>query len=347
MASGGQISQSSRAGGVDRVRVGGGSAPRVENGAARELSEIQRARVIAAMFDAATARGVASVTVADVVERAGVSRRTFYELFSDSDDCFRVAFECALASATTRVLSAYEAQDGWRGRVRAGLVALLGFLDEEPVAGRVLIVESAGGGTAVLERRSEVIQKLTSAIGEMEGEAQTPPPPLMTEGVVRGVLAVIHSRLAEHDQNHDKESLVTLVKPLMGMIVLTHLGQAAARRELRRPSPEPVRVEHPEQLGVDHFKDTGLRLTYRTVRVLAAIAEHPGASNRLIAASSDIKDQGQISKLLTRLQRAGMITNNGPPPGNGAPNSWTLTTNGHQIIATLNTHTTHHAEGAL
>ena len=48
-----------------------------------------------------------------------------------------------------------------------------------------------------------------------------------------------------------------------------------------------------------------MRLTYRTVRVLMATAEHPGASNRLIADTPEITDQGQISKLLGRLQRAG------------------------------------------
>lgn len=82
-----------------------------------------------------------------------------------------------------------------------------------------------------------------------------------------------------------------------------------------------------------------MRLTYRTVRVLMAIAEHPGASNRLIAEIAEITDQGQISKLLGRLQRAGMLTNSGLGPGTGAPNAWTLTPSGRQVADSIRTHT--------
>lgn len=82
-----------------------------------------------------------------------------------------------------------------------------------------------------------------------------------------------------------------------------------------------------------------MRLTYRTVRVLTAIGESPGASNRLIADTAEIGDQGQISKLLARLQRVGMVTNTEATPGKGALNSWTLTTRGAQVVETIRAHT--------
>ena len=78
-----------------------------------------------------------------------------------------------------------------------------------------------------------------------------------------------------------------------------------------------------------------MRLTYRTVRVLMAVAEHPGASNRQVGVASGMNDQGQISKLLSRLHRLGLIANDGIGPAKGAPNAWTLTTKGHAIHATI------------
>lgn len=54
-----------------------------------------------------------------------------------------------------------------------------------------------------------------------------------------------------------------------------------------------------------------MRLTHRTVRVLMVIAERPGASNREVAERSGISDQGQISKLLTRLARLKLVENTG------------------------------------
>lgn len=74
-----------------------------------------------------------------------------------------------------------------------------------------------------------------------------------------------------------------------------------------------------------------MRLTYRTVQVLIVIAAKPGASNREIADRSGISDQGQISKLLTRLQRLELVENRGEGQPKGAPNAWHLTERGARV----------------
>jgi DNA-binding MarR family transcriptional regulator len=74
-----------------------------------------------------------------------------------------------------------------------------------------------------------------------------------------------------------------------------------------------------------------MRLTYRTVRVLMAIAEHPGSSNRVIADAAEVLDQGQMSKLLARLQQISLIKNTGSGPVRGQPNAWTLTDKGWRV----------------
>jgi DNA-binding MarR family transcriptional regulator len=74
-----------------------------------------------------------------------------------------------------------------------------------------------------------------------------------------------------------------------------------------------------------------MRLTYRTVRVLTFIGEHPGASNREIAEGAGIADQGQISKLLTRLERLQLVHNIGEGQIMGSSNEWYLTDRGGQV----------------
>jgi AcrR family transcriptional regulator len=309
------------------------------------------------MFDMVYEWGASSVTVAHIVQRAGVSRRTFYELFDDREDCFLAAFERALAYASERVLSAYEAQRGWRERIRAALIALLSFFDEEPVIGRLLIVDSFGEAVT-FARRGEVIAKLTSAIEQgrtlkgtphgvaqagARGKASLMPPSFTGEGLVGGVLTAIQSRLV----GDNRESLVELANPLMSMIVLPYLGASAARGELERPVPVCSAGARVEPLLSDPFKDAGMRLTYRTVRVLTAVADHPGASNRLVADTAEISDQGQISKLLTRLERVGVIANTGLGPGQGAPNAWTLTANGRHVVNSISAHTADSEHGGV
>lgn len=82
-----------------------------------------------------------------------------------------------------------------------------------------------------------------------------------------------------------------------------------------------------------------MRITYRTVRVLMVIAEHPDASNRQIAAGAGITDQGQVSKLLARLEHLGLIYNRGLGPVKGAPNAWQLTARGRAVEGAIRVRT--------
>src|ERR1700726_1291757 len=110
------------------VRASGARGRGAADGLARaRIVQIQRARILAATFDVVCERGGGGVSVADIGERPGVSRRTFYESFSDREDCFLAAFEDALATAREAVLPAYRAEGKWHERIRAGLVALLRF----------------------------------------------------------------------------------------------------------------------------------------------------------------------------------------------------------------------------
>lgn len=317
------------------ARVRSARAAQAHDGVLRvQLADLQRARLIGAMFDVASQRGASSVSVARVVERSGVSRRTFYEHFSDREDCLLAAFERALTLASQRVVPAYDAAKGWREGIRSGLLAFLSFCDEQPSAARMLICESQASGPRVAKRRAEVLAALTRIVdqGRGEGKAQSVSP-LAAEGTVGGALSVIQARLFEAEHR----PLSSLTSELMSMIVMPYLGAAAARRELERTVPVPASAWRDGELLSDPFKDAGMRLTYRTVRVLVAITQHPGGSNRVIGETAGITDQGQTSKLLARLEGLGLIENtsgNDHQP-TGEPNVWRLTQRGEEIERTL------------
>jgi AcrR family transcriptional regulator len=278
-------------------------------------------------------RGAGTVTVAHIVARSGVSRRTFYELFADREDCLLAALDQAITRATAAVLPAYDPTQRWPARIRSALVALLGFMDEEPALARLCVVESLGAGPRALERRARIATTLIAAVDEgralVKGGRQ--PPPLTAEGVVGAVLAILHTRLLDAGE----ESLSQLTGPLMGAIVLPYLGQPAAEKELHKPAPPLNKKTSPARR--DPLDGLDMRLTYRTVRVLVAIAAVPGASNRQVASEAGIEDQGQISKLLGRLQNLGLIQNTGAGQVKGAPNAWTLTARGEEVERSLRT----------
>jgi AcrR family transcriptional regulator len=291
------------------------------------VTEIQRVRILMAMAEVAAERGAGQASVAHIVSRAGVSRRTFYDLFEDREDCFLATFDEVVARASVTVLAAYREHEKWCERIRAGLLALLVFFDEEPALARLCVVEALAAGPPALERRGEVVGQLVRAVDE--GRSERPAraleaPPLAAEGAVGAVFAVIHARLVEGGP----EPLTSLLGSLMSAIVMPFQGGAAAQKELHRPAPS-LKINPARHYG-DPLEGLEMRITYRTVRVLIAIASVPGASNRQIAAAG-IQDQGQVSKLLTRLEHLGLIHNEGVGPVKGAPNAWTLTPKGQRV----------------
>jgi AcrR family transcriptional regulator len=287
--------------------------------------------MLAAAVEAVEEVGYARMTVAQVISRARVSRKTFYDVFTDREDCFLCAFDQALDQASVLAREACEQEPGWAEGVRSGLARLLAFMDDEPRLAKLCIVEALGAGERVLERRARALQEFASVIdrGRSVATATSEPPDVTAEGVVGAIFSVLHARVLEGGE----DPLADLLGPLMSMIVLPYLGPRAARRELSRPPLEISRDGHPPAVAKarDPLEGLNMRLTYRTVRVLVVISEHPGASNREIAEASGIVDQGQISKLLARLARLDLIENVGEGQERGASNAWHLTARGEQV----------------
>jgi AcrR family transcriptional regulator/DNA-binding MarR family transcriptional regulator len=300
------------------------------------FSEAQRARILGAAYEIMAEHGFASTTVAPIVARARVSRKTFYTMFGSFEDCYVAVLDDALARIGRVAAGAYAGPGSWCQRLRAALAATLAFLDDEPMLTSVLFLDApAVVAPAALARRREVLKRLEAAVEEGRSEArpERAVPSLTAEGLVGGAIAVVQARVRERPRGH----LLDLTSPLTAMLVLAYLGPAAAAREQRRappqaaPPPAPVHPRHPPmQLG-----RVGMRLTYRTLRVLQAIAAHPGARNRDIAAAADVSDPGQISRLLSRLQGLGLVQNTGSGAGRGGANSWRLTSAGEALEATM------------
>jgi AcrR family transcriptional regulator len=287
------------------------------------------------MAEAMAERGAAgsTVTVADVIARAGVSSATFHEAFADRDAILLAAFDLGVLRARKVVAPAYDAEPRWLDAIKAGLVVFLRFLEDEPAMGWLLVVYATSGGEQVLLRRAEVLSALATAIdrGRLERSAEKPQlPEVIAEGVVGAVLAVLQNRLLSDEPS----GLIDLFGSLVSIIALPYLGAGVARRELTRPLPRIRSVAGGEPNGAGRSVEHGgdVRLTYRTACVLRAIADYPGASNREVADRAGVVDQGQISKLLNRLEARGLIVKTGAGRMRGAPNSWSLTELGDLVL---------------
>ena len=318
-----------------------------------QVAEIQRSRLLAAGVRAVDELGWANTTVADIVARSRISRRTFYETFANREECLSAVLEDILGVIAGELAVAGLDGLAWRERVRQGLWTILAFFDREPVLARVCVVQAMSGSPGVLARREEVLGRLVAVVDEGRRSSRaTRCTALTAEGLVGAAFGIVYARLLKGQ----RQPLTELLGELMGMIVLPYLGPAAARREQDAPVPRAVtprsaqRAVWPKRAVSDPLESVPMRLTYRTSRVLESVAEltvgGEAPSNREVGDYAGIQDPGQVSKLLRRLERLGLLANSGLGHAKGEPNAWSLTGKGEQVARSIRMHSRCEGEAA-
>lgn len=168
------------------------------------VAESQRERLLVAMADATAAKGYANVAVADVIERAGVSRRSFYEHFANKEECFLGAYDAGVEALLAAIAEAEAAAAGPLAGARAGTEVYLQLLADNPAFARTFLIEVLGAGPAALERRDAVHQRFAdrlaeahAAIAEQLGPSAklSPPAPYIFRAAVGAIHELVIDRL--------------------------------------------------------------------------------------------------------------------------------------------------------
>ena len=129
----------------------------------------QRTRLLEAVGRAVAHKGYAAATIEDIVRDAGVSKKTFYEHFSDKLGCFLAAYEAASDELLAHVRAAQEAAgEDWLARTRAGIHAYLRWLAAEPELARVFLIEIAAAGPDALELRERMRDRYAQHMRELQ-----------------------------------------------------------------------------------------------------------------------------------------------------------------------------------
>jgi AcrR family transcriptional regulator len=194
------------------------------------VKAVQHQRLLAAMVNAVTEIGYNTLTVQNVLTRAGISRPTFYEQFDDKEDCFLAAFDASAARMRERIDAAVaDAGPSWRDRLRGGLAELLRFAAEESEEARTVIVEARASSPAGLRRRDELLDRFAACIDALVREdLDSTPSAIAAAGVVGGIESVLYARL----QKDKIEELDGLLPSLMYFAVLAYAGRETAGDEL-------------------------------------------------------------------------------------------------------------------
>ncbi|HEY1687563.1 MAG TPA: hypothetical protein VGF95_01740 [Solirubrobacteraceae bacterium] len=229
----------------------------------------------------------------------------------------------------------------WSERVRIGLWTILCLAESDPTLARACLIESQRAGEVVQREHKRLIRRLTGIVdeGRCVDSRTLLASGLTAEALVGAASSVIAARLASRGSGA-KTEVRGLLGELMAMIVLPYQGPVAARREIKRALPPDPLASTVEAGVADPLAGLAMRLTYRTARVLQALAEltasGSGASNRQISDHAGIADAGQTSKLLWRLAQHKLLENTAEDNlPRGEANNWRLTATGRELLRSI------------
>jgi AcrR family transcriptional regulator len=205
--------------------------PRGRHGLPPEVvARSQRDRLLEATMRVVAAKGYAATTVADLTKEAGVSRTTFYALFDDKEACFLAAYDNAVDLLVRRISSAYEGEERWPDRARAGLATLLEALAAEPAQARLALVDVAAAGPAAQRRFRAAVQRLTPFFDE--GRDFAPGGRALPANVSRMAAGAVVGLIADELVAGRPDQLPSLLSDLLFATLVPYLGPDAAAREV-------------------------------------------------------------------------------------------------------------------
>jgi AcrR family transcriptional regulator len=209
--------------------------PRGRHGLPPEVvTRSQRDRLLEATMRIVAEKGYAATTVADLTKEAGISRTTFYELFADKEACFLAAYDNAVDVLVRQISVAYEAQERWPDRARAGLATLLEALAAEPEQARLALVDVAAAGPAAQRRLRAAVQRLTPFFDE--GRDFAPGGRALPANVSRMAAGAVVGLIADELVAGRADKLPSLLSDVLFATLVPYLGPDAAAREVGEES---------------------------------------------------------------------------------------------------------------
>jgi AcrR family transcriptional regulator len=196
----------------------------------------QRERLREAMVRVAADKGYAASTVTEVIEAAGISRATFYELFDDKEECFLEAYDAVIDVLVAHVSSAYAAvsEEPWPVRIEAALRALVELLAAEADIARMAMVEVIAAGDRARERYRAALGRFIPLLEEgrdFSGRAGLP------ADTARFAIGGATSMIFDEIRAGRGPQLPQILPDLVFAVLMPYLGPEAAEREMRRVAP--------------------------------------------------------------------------------------------------------------
>jgi AcrR family transcriptional regulator len=189
----------------------------------------QRERLLDATVAAVAERGYSELSVKELIVRAGVSRRTFYQFFDDKLDCVFAAHQMAFSHLSQAIVDACGSRTAWPERVDAAIGAALDFAARCPDEAHLIVVSCHTASEPNLAIRGRVAHEKLAALlqaGRRQANSSRNPPILTEQAVIGAAMSVVGVRLLAGQA----DELPQLRPELTQIILAPYLGDKEARR---------------------------------------------------------------------------------------------------------------------
>jgi len=210
--------------------------PSGKHGLPREyVSRNHRERLTAGVIAAVAEHGFRDAGVTQIAAFAGVSRRTFYDYFSDKDECYFAAYGPIEESLLQIISEAGEGQRGWTAKVRVRAQSLVDVLAANPNLVRFAILAPPTAGGKVVERQRKFLRRLLDRLtaDAPEGRGYVRPGDEELEALAGAMAAVFGTRVADGKASRLPEDVPQLVE----MILVPFVGRRRAAAEAETAGP--------------------------------------------------------------------------------------------------------------
>ncbi|MGH9274676.1 MAG: TetR/AcrR family transcriptional regulator [Acidimicrobiales bacterium] len=173
--------------------------PRGRHGLSRdEVEQDQRLRILVGMAEAMRVKGYIGTPVAEVIKRAGVSRETFYQLYSSKLECFLAAFDLVGDFLVGHLAMSLEGDGTPLERFERALTAYLETMASEPAYARLFLVEVYAAGPEAMDRRAALQQRIVDALVDLF-DARDAPQRFACRALVAAISSMVTGPLVAGD----------------------------------------------------------------------------------------------------------------------------------------------------
>ncbi len=185
----------------------------------RQAASSPPERILRALAAVVSEKGYHETVVADIVERARTSTRTFYEHFDSKEDAMVAALDSGAQRMLAEALPAFRRAHDWQHAVQATQEAMFTFGVQEPEYAHLGAVEIFGAGTRALEQREKVTELMEGLL--RHGYEVNPDVPQITAEAIGGAL---YTLFYDHVKQKGAERLAEIVPPVVYVTLVPFLG---------------------------------------------------------------------------------------------------------------------------